>query len=428
MTTTYLQRTAALETEGRPPSPVPVPAEVTVLPGPALLAGLGRGPSLAAHREQYGELPALSRAALVAELRGVGLRGRGGAGFPFLRKLESLAPGRPVLVVNLAEGEPASSKDSALALTRPHLVLDGVAVAARALAAREVHVVLPGERPLVATAMRAAIAERTDPVGVTTHTAERRFVAGQAQAVVELLAGRPNLPRTGWVPQSVSGHRGRPTLLSNAETWARVGLLAHLGGRRYAALGTSAEPGTTLLTVGAPRAVPVVREAAYGDRLRDHLPAERWGGAVLVGGFHGSWATWETVASARVSVEGMRALGAPLGAGVLLSAGDACPLALTRDVVRYLAGQSARRCGPCFNGLPALAEAVDGVVAGRGGTTRVEALGRLVARRGACAHPDGTVRLVRSALAVFAAEVAIHADGGCRWGQDDRGWSEEVAG
>ena len=74
-------------------------------------------------------------------------------------------------------------------------MLDGVVVTARALAAREVHVVLPGERPTAAAAMRAAIAERDDPVRLVTRTAEPRFVAGQARAVVELLAGRPNLPR-----------------------------------------------------------------------------------------------------------------------------------------------------------------------------------------------------------------------------------------
>ena len=85
----------------------------------------------------------------------------------------------------------------------------------------------------------------------------------------------------------------------------------------------------------------------------------------------------------------------------------------------YLAGQSAGRCGPCFNGLPALAEAVEAVSLGRGGTGRVEELARLVVRRGACAHPDGTVRLVRSLLATFAGEVAAHAGGGCAW-PDDR--------
>ena len=420
MTTTLVQPTSTAHDDGRPFSPVPVPSEVAVFSGPALLAGIDRGPSLRTHRQQYGSLPALDRATLLADLHRIGLRGRGGAGFPFTTKVEALGPGRPVLVVNLSEGEPASSKDTALGLTRPHLVLDGVVVTARALAAREVHVVLPGERPMVMAAMRTAIAERDDPVRILTRTAEPRFVAGQARAVVELLAGRPNLPRTSWAPEAVAGHQGRPTLLSNAETWARIGLLALRGARDYAALGTRTEPGTTLLTVGTPGAVPVVREASYGARLRELVPRERHGRPVLVGGFHGSWATWTTVASLHLSVPGMRALGTPLGAGVLLSLGEHdCPVDLTRRVVHYLAGQSAGRCGPYFNGLPALAAAVDRVCVGRGGSRRVEELARLVVRRGACAHPDGTVRLVRSMLGTFASEVDAHAAGACRWGAVD---------
>jgi NADH:ubiquinone oxidoreductase subunit F (NADH-binding) len=417
VTTTFIQPLeSAGDTGRRPSSPVPHPTEVTVLPGPALLAGVERGPSLGAHRDQHGPLPMLSADALIADLERIQLCGRGGAGFPFVTKLRALGSGRPVLVVNLSEGEPASGKDSALALTRPHLVLDGVVVTARALAAREVHVVLPGERPMAAAAMRSAIAERDDPVRVLTRTAEPRFVAGQARAVVELLAGRPNLPRTSWAPEAVSGHEGRPTLLSNAETWARIGLLALRGAREYARIGTPAEPGATLLTVGSPGSVPVIHELPYGGRVRELVPEERHGRPILVGGFHGSWATWPTVASLRLSVPRMRSLGTPLGAGVLLSLGaDDCPVDFTRRVVAYLAGQSAGRCGPCFNGLPALAEAVAAVGLGRGGTGRVEELARLVVRRGACAHPDGTVRLVRSLLSTFAGEVAAHADGGCAW-------------
>jgi NADH:ubiquinone oxidoreductase subunit F (NADH-binding) len=86
---------------------------------------------------------------------------------------------------------------------------------------------------------------------------------------------------------------------------------------------------------------------------------------------------------------------------------------LTGEIVAYLAGQSAGRCGPCFNGLPALASAVTSVVDGAGGPARVEQLATLVERRGACAHPDGTVRLVRSMLNTFADEVSLHASSGC---------------
>jgi NADH:ubiquinone oxidoreductase subunit F (NADH-binding) len=299
-------------------------------------------------------------------------------------------------------------------LTRPHLVLDGAIAAGRALHARELHVVLPGDRPLAATAMRTALAERDDPLPVHSHVAAPRFVAGQAKAVVELLAGRPNLPVTTWRPDAVSGHQGRPTLLSNAETWARLGLLVLRGEREYAAVGTREEPGATLLTLSRPGAEPVVREAPYGARLRDFLTGEAYGRPALIGGFHGSWATWETLGSARVSVAGMRGLGVSLGAGVVLSApAGECPLVLTSRVVDYLAGQSAGRCGPCFNGLPALAVALGAVRDGRGGTRRVTELAGVVERRGACAHPDGTIRLVRSLLGTMAGEVAAHAEGRC---------------
>ena len=415
--TTYLDPhlTVRTDTDDRPASPVPVPTRVTVHPGPALLAGIEHGPSLAAHRHQYGDLPRLDRDALHGLVQRVRLRGRGGAAFPFATKLEALRRGRrPVLVVNMSEGEPASSKDAALALTRPHLVIDGAVAAGRALHARELHFVLPGDRPAAATAMRTALAERDDPLPVHSHVAESRFVAGQAKAVIELLSGRPNLPVTTWRPDSVSGHQGRPTLLSNAETWARLGLLVLRGEREYAAVGTRSEPGAALLTLSRPGADPVVREAPYGTRLREHISGPAYGRPALLGGFHGSWATWETLASARVSVTGLRGLGAALGAGVVLSAPEGeCPVDLTSRVVDYLAGQSAGRCGPCFNGLPALARALAAVRDGHGGVARVDQLSQLVERRGACAHPDGTVRLVRSLLGTFAEEVEAHGDGQC---------------
>lgn len=396
-------------------SPVPVPTELHVLPGPALLSGLDGGPGLLPHRRQYGEPPRVDVAGLLAALARLRVRGRGGAAFPFEVKLRTAADRsrqgrRPVVVVNLSEGEPASAKDSALALARPHLVLDGAVATAYALGARELHVVVPQERPLVGTAIRAALAERRDRLRTHLHTAQGRFVAGQARAVLELMAGRPNLPVTAWSPEAVAGHRGRPTLLSNAETWAQVGRLVLAGEERYAALGSADEPGTTLLTLSA--ATPTVVEVELGSPWRDVLP-EAWAGrSLLVGGFHGAWVPWATLVAGRVSVDAMRAAETPLGAGVVV-APHGCPVAFTARVVDYLAAQSARRCGPCLNGLPALARAVHEVVDGGGHPERVEGLAALVTGRGACAHPDGTARLVRSMLATFPDEVTRHATGRC---------------
>ncbi len=394
------------------PSPIPIPIDLNIHPGPALLQGIENGPGLNAHRRQYGDYPRLDVKDLLGAVDRLRIRGRGGAGFPFAVKLRAAADGkRPVVVVNLSEGEPASAKDSALALTRPHLILDGAAAIARALGTKEMHVIVPGDRPAVVTSMNAAIDERKDRVNIYVHEAEPRFVAGQARAVLELMAGRPNLPVTAWTPEAISGHKGRPTLLSNAETWAQIGRLVLVDEPKYAAQGTEREPGTTLLTVTCGR-VPDVIEVPFGTRLRDVLPESAWGRPALIGGFHGTWAPAPTLASARVSVDGMKSLGIPLGAGTVISP-TVCPVVFTSQVVDYLAGESAGRCGPCFNGLPALADALHAVVSGAGPTSRVEDLASLVVRRGACAHPDGTVRLVRSMLEAFPGEVAEHASGSC---------------
>ncbi|MEZ5091856.1 NADH-ubiquinone oxidoreductase-F iron-sulfur binding region domain-containing protein [Nocardioides sp.] len=395
------------------PTPVPIPTELSIHPGPALLSGIDAGSSLATHRAQYGDLPAVSLPALLESVDSLRMRGRGGAAFPFAIKLRTASQGRrPVVVVNMSEGEPASAKDSALAMTRPHLVLDGAVATARALRASTVHVILPGDRPGVVEAMQDALAERRDKVRFQTHQADPVFVAGQARAVLELMAGRPNLPVTAWAPEAISGHKGRPTLLSNAETWAQVGRLVLVDEGHYRRFGTDTEPGTTLMTFTGD-GVPQVKEVEFGTRIRDVLPPGFAGRPALVGGFHGAWAPWHTLASARVSVDGMKSLSIPLGAGVVVSPPQ-CPVTFTSRVVDYLAGQSARRCGPCLNGLPALAEALRAVSSGRGGTARVEELAGVVVRRGACAHPDGTVRLVRSLLATFPGEVAAHAEGtGC---------------
>jgi NADH:ubiquinone oxidoreductase subunit F (NADH-binding) len=393
--------------------------------GPFLLRDLVSDPALALHRHRSGPLPRPSLPGLVEDLAGVDVRGRGGAGFPFATKLRTTAESgrRREVVVNVSEGEPASFKDAALALTRPHLVLDGAAVCARALGTRRVHVVLPGDRPGVAAALRRAVAERErsdERLRWLLHTTDPGFVAGQARAVVELVSGRPNLPVTAWAPEARSGYRGRPTLLSNAETFAHVALLLGAGSASYRTSGTADEPGSRLLTIGGESGRPVVVEATHGTPWPDLLDEQVLSRPVLVGGYHGTWAAPGALRELTLSRTGMAAAGLTLGAGVVLplAAGD-CPVHRTAAVTAYLAGQSAGRCGPCRNGLPALTEGVRALDEGVDLSARVGDLTRTVTGRGACAHPDGTARMVRSMLALFGDELDAHAAGECTYRHAD---------
>lgn len=386
--------------------------------GPVLLAGIADGPSLAAHRDRLGPAPVPSAEALGEMARAVDLRGRGGAGFPFAIKLSTAARRKAVVVVNASEGEPASHKDAALITCSPHLVLDGAAAVAHALRTREVHIAVPSEFPAIRLVVEKALRERAaagERLNVRLHDAAPRFVAGQAQAVLQLLAGRDNLPVTAWQPEAVRGHRGRPTLLSNAETFAHIGHLARVGPQGYAAHGTALEPGTTLLTLRGDGMDPEVREVAYGTALALVLDKAEMTRPLLLGGYHGTWLRPEQLRGLALSRNDIAAAGATLGAGVILPLAEGwCPLVRTAALVDYLAGQSAGRCGPCLNGLPAMAHALGALVHGGGPLQRVEELCGLVVRRGACAHPDGTARLVTSMLQRFPEEVDSHLLGTCR--------------
>ena len=218
------------------------------------------------------------------------------------------------------------------------------------------------------------------------------------------MAGRPGLPVTSWAPEAVDGHRRRPTLLSNAESYAHLAAVVLWGVDGYAAHGTPEEPGTSLLTLTTPpaadgvfRGVHVV-EVEHGDGAarcwtppRCLAPARRRVPR-LVGAPPGR--------GRPAVVDGVLGeVGARLGAGALLSLSDgSCPVA---ETARYTPTSPVSRPA-------AAARAATGCPpwpprCGRSPTVptpapRLRELAGLVTGRGACAHPDGTARLVGSLL------------------------------
>ena len=341
---------------------------------------------------------------LIAEIDAAGLTGRGGAGFPVARKLAAvLAAGRtPVVVGNGAEGEPASGKDLALLTRAPHLVLDGLQLVAEAVGADRAYLyVMPAALPAVRTALHG----RADRVPVEVVAAAEHFVSGEETAVVAALEGRPALPGDKFRRVVDAGVNGRPTAVQNVETLAHLALVGRHGADAFRSRGTAAEPGTALVTITGAVNRPGVHEVELGTPLLDvlDLAALRHAAPVLVGGFHGAWLAADEVERAALSRASLGEFGASPGAGVLIALpAGASGLAETARITGYLAGQSARQCGPCRNGLPAIADVLRRVAAGdRALVPELERLAGLTAGRGACHHPDGTVRLVRSALRVF---------------------------
>jgi NADH:ubiquinone oxidoreductase subunit F (NADH-binding) len=177
------------------------------------------------------------------------------------------------------------------------------------------------------------------------------------------------------------------------------------------------DPGTSLVTIGGAVTRPGVVEIDRGTPLLEIVtraaPADP-PHALLVGGYGGTWLGPELFATPYAS-SSLRAVGAAAGVGVVIVLGpDACGVAESARIAGYLAGQSAGQCGPCVYGLPAIAHDLASLARGRGDADLVPRLeGRLhqVDGRGACRHPDGAVRLVRSALRVFASDVVAHGAG-----------------
>ena len=414
--------------------PSPAAARPAAPPGlPRLLPATpsGQPAGLAAHLARYGPRAAVlterSRAGLLREVQESGLTGRGGAAFPAFVKLSTVAAGRdPVVIANGTEGEPASAKDKVLLTLSPHLVLDGAVLAAELTGARQVIVV--AHRDAI-TAVSAAAAERGRPgrgrVRITVRAAGRGFVAGEARAVVNWLEhGRP-VPTPAHPRLFERGLGGAPTLLHNVETLAHLALVGRYGAAWFRSAGTPAEPGSMLVTVLGAMQEPSVLEVSLGTPVRDILALA--GGpavplqALLLGGYFGSWARAEEVAGLPFSAAGLAGAGAAPGAGLIAALpADACGLAETARVVRYLADSSAGQCGPCLFGLDAVAGKVEQLARGeRDGLPLLRRWLGQVDRRGACAHPDGAVRLVRSALRVFASELDQHNRGWCRGTRPD---------
>jgi NADH:ubiquinone oxidoreductase subunit F (NADH-binding)/ferredoxin len=387
-----------------------------------LTAGLDRMArlDLQAHRDIFGPLPRMSAGELIEMASAVDLRGQGGAAFPFARKLKAVVDAaeranQPTkVIVNATEGEPGSFKDKMLMIRSPYLIMSGAALAAEAIGAEEIIIGVTSNELANRSIEAAVAAEAGLRKMVRVVQQPERFISGEAGALVRGINGKRPVPPGRKTLASERGADDLPTLLSNASTFAQLSVLSLLGPERFASVGTPEEPGTVLLSVSGSAKHAAVVEVPTGIPLGAVLdicqaPA---GDGVLVGGYHGMWLGAQNAYSVPVSREGMEAVGGTLGAGVVLPLGDGtCPLGEVSRIASYLAGQSAGQCGPCKLGLPAIARALAALVDGSGGIAALDSARRAAAGvtgRGACAHPDGTTRMVLSALEVFTEDLAAH--------------------
>ncbi|OBK18757.1 NADH-ubiquinone oxidoreductase-F iron-sulfur binding region domain-containing protein [Mycobacterium asiaticum] len=375
------------------------------------------------YRERGGYLPLVDPDELLGEVEAGGLVGRGGAAFPLGMKLRAVrdngrTAGGAVVIANGEEGEPASVKDRWLLRHRPHLVLDGLRLAARVVSARRAYVYVSD--PDSARSVEAALAEAApDDLSVEVFSVEPGYVAGEETAAVQAINGGPAKP-TDKPPRPFEVGVGEfPTLISNVETLANLPYLQRHGARTYRAQGTVMSPGTFLATITGANRPPVLYELPHGlpftEMLALHGVSSEQLRGVLIGGYFAGLLN-RSVLDTRLDHETMRGIGSGLGCGAISLITDECPVAVAASVLAYFDRENAGQCGSCFNGTAAMAAAAGALrdcVASQEDVDRLRRWSVVLRGRGACGTLDAATNIAATLLDQFPAEVAHHLDGAC---------------
>ena len=393
----------------------------------------------------------------IEELGTAGLRGRGGAGFPTARKWSGVRASTGThryAVCNGAEGEPSSFKDRAILRANPYQVIEGLAVAAATIGAREAFLCVKATFERELANVRRALAEMqatglAGDVPITVVAGPDEYLYGEEKALLEVIEGKPPLPRLlppyeqglfatgsqmGWesVPEE-PGHGpeidvSNPTLVNNVETLANVGPILVRGAEWFRSMGTDESPGHAVATVVGDVRRPAVAEIELGMRLSD-LIDEVGGGArdgrrvkAVFSGISNPVVTAEHLHTP-LTYEDMSRIGSGLGAvGFAVYDDTACMVELAFQYSRFLWIESCGQCPPCKLGTQEITHRLNEIEACRGTEEDVAVIGARLANvtdGNRCFLPVEEQNVVGSILRAFPEEFAAHLEGNCPTPRDD---------
>ena len=372
--------------------PTGISPQIRILPGGErrLLADVGTvDPTSLASSREHGGYKGLDRAigklgaeGTIEEVAAAGLRGRGGGGYPTAEKwraARAAAGDGKAVVANLIGADPTALGDRALAEGDPHLVLEGVLVAAFATGASDAIIAVRREWTVAIERLRAAIAEAeaahlagylvmgTDfSCVVTVHEGAGALVAGEETALLAALAGDRGMPVIRPPYPTERGFKGAPTTVQNGETLAHAAWIARHGARKFRSVGSKDAPGTKLVSIYGRVAEPGLAEVALGTPLTQ-IVALAGGGtgttkAVFVGG-PGGGAIAATELGTAYDFDTLRAAGAGIGLGQLLVTDtDTCMVDTARFFLDYSAREACGKAVPCRIGTKRLVETLDRIL------------------------------------------------------------------
>lgn len=405
-------------------------------------------PSFAAYSQQGGytalrqALTNQSPAQVLAEITAANLRGRGGAGVYAAEKLRLVASSDDTeryLVCNAYDADERSGNTALLLERNPHLVIEGMLLAAYAAGIAEGFLYLRSSREAAVEAAHTALREAQEKgllgrsilgsaftFTINAVGVERGFMGGEESSVIEILKGRPLKAQQRPPYPTTAGYGGHPTAVQAAETLANLPLIVGRGAQEFRKVGTKETPGTKLLTVHRPgQTTPVVVEVPFGMTIAQVLNAvgapanAQTARAVVVGGREGGVLPLDALNTV-LDYETLEDVGAILGAGVVeVLPRDECMVRWAKDNAHYLAGQSCGKCVPCRVGGKRIAGTLEGIVSNLGtkeDMALLEEFTHYVADGSLCGFGVNEVNGVATAMRYFGDDFTAHLEGRCPTG------------
>jgi len=385
----------------------------------------------------------LDPAGIIAEIETSGLRGRGGAGFPTARKWQVVhdQPGEERFIVcNGDEGDPGAFMDRMLMESYPLRVLEGMAIAARAVGAHQGYIYIRAEYPLAIQRMTEAMAICRErgflgenicdsgwSLDLTIVPGAGAFVCGEETALLASIMGQRGMPRLRPPYPAQRGLWDKPTLINNVESYALVSWILRQGGAAFAELGTDQSKGTKVFALAGKIKRGGLIEVPMGITLRQVVedigggvsPGQRFK-AVQVGGPSGGCVP-EHLSDIPVDYESLTGAGAIMGSGglVVLDETD-CMVDMARYFLEFTQDQSCGKCTFCRVGTRRMLEILDRLCNGQGQTGDLDLLDVLahqIIQGSLCALGGTAPNPVLSTLTHFRAEYEAHVQGRCPAGK-----------
>src|ERR671937_3234985 len=377
----------------------------------------------------------MAPADITNEVKTSGLRGRGGAGFATGVKWSFIKRDTPepkYVVVNADESEPGTSKDRYIMENSPHMLIEGILIAAYAVGANQAWVYIRGEYDEPHRMLTEAIEEargkgyigpkpfgKDFPLDIRLYRGHGAYICGEETALLESLEGKRAQPRSRPPYPAVKGAWGRPTLLNNVETLATVPWIIRNGGAAYAKFGTEKSKGTRLLTVSGHVRQPGIYEIELGIPMREVIMN-------VAGGppdGHEIKCFWPGGSSAKVLPASMLDVGTDMEAlaaadsmggsgGVIVADDSTCVVKAAYRLLRFYAHESCGKCTPCRVGGNWAVRLYEKVLAGRGSAVDMDIFDRIQASlqdgRCLCGLGDSAGWVIQSTMKHFRNEYEEH--------------------